>query len=151
MSEAESKNTWPCLGKPEALAGQPVGMYHCEYCGEMQLAGVPHLTPQFPSQWEEPFPKDPDPPDYGPDGPDDSDMLSTQCPSCGAFDKVTFTREKESFPYGVAPHTVQLSAIMDIGRCAACTFMFTDWRAEIAREEAVKAHLAALAKTGETP
>jgi hypothetical protein len=73
MSEAESKNTWPCLGKPEALAGQPIGMYHCEYCGEMQLAGVPHLTPQFPSQWEEPFPKDPDPPDYGPedDEPDE--------------------------------------------------------------------------------
>lgn len=32
-------------------------MYHCEFCGEMQLAGVTHIAPQFPSQWEEPFPK----------------------------------------------------------------------------------------------
>ncbi len=52
---------WPCPGKPEDLAGQPIGMYHCEFCGEMQLAGVPHLPPQFPSQWIEPFPKVEDP------------------------------------------------------------------------------------------
>lgn len=52
-----SKNTWPCPGKPEELKGQPIGMYHCEFCGEMQLAGTSHLPPQFPSQWEEPFPK----------------------------------------------------------------------------------------------
>ena len=75
MSEAESKNTWPCLGKPEALAGQPIGMYHCEFCGEMQLAGVPHLAPQFPSQWEEPFPKTPEPPDYGPDDDEPGEPL----------------------------------------------------------------------------
>ena len=54
-------NKWPCPGKPEELAGQPIGMYHCEFCGEMQLAGVAHLPPQFPSQWEEPFPKVEDP------------------------------------------------------------------------------------------
>jgi hypothetical protein len=43
----------------------PIGMYHCEFCGEMQIAGVPHLPPQFPSQWEEPFPKieEPEEPD----------------------------------------------------------------------------------------
>jgi hypothetical protein len=52
------KSTWPCLGKPEDLKGQPIGMYHCEFCGEMQIAGAPHLPPQFPSQWEETFPKD---------------------------------------------------------------------------------------------
>ncbi len=58
MDELEScKNTWPCPGKPEELRGQPIGMYHCEFCGEMQLAGVPHLPPQSPAQWEEPFPK----------------------------------------------------------------------------------------------
>lgn len=51
------KYTWPCPGKPERMLGQPIGMYHCEYCGEMQVAGVPHLPPQFPSRWEEPFPK----------------------------------------------------------------------------------------------
>ena len=54
------KNKWPCPGKPEDLKGMPIGMYHCEFCGEMQLAGTSHLPPQFPSQWEEPFPKVPD-------------------------------------------------------------------------------------------
>ena len=56
-----TKNKWPCPGKPENLAGQPIGMYHCEFCGEMQLAGCEHLPPQFPSQWEEPFPKPEEP------------------------------------------------------------------------------------------
>ena len=51
------KNKWPCPGRPEDLKGQPIGMYHCEFCGEMQLAGTTHLLPQFPSQWEEPFPQ----------------------------------------------------------------------------------------------
>jgi len=168
-----NKNKWPCPGKPEELKGQPIGMYHCEFCGEMQLAGVPHLSPQFPSQWEEPFPKDPEPPDYG---PDESDMVSyptaqvkmesiveigpphtrpalvppsslpmralSTCPVCGAEGSVTFTREEERFPYGVAPHTVNLCAVVDKGSCAACSFEFTDWRAENARDEAVKAHLA---------
>ncbi len=52
-----AKFTWPCSGNPEALKGQPIGMYHCQFCGEMQLAGVPHLPPQNPTQWEEPFPQ----------------------------------------------------------------------------------------------
>jgi hypothetical protein len=130
------KNKWPCPGKPEALAGMPIGMYHCEFCGEMQLAGSSHLPPQFPSQWEEPFPKVAEPPDYGPD-----DVVETTCPSCDARDSVTFTREEEHFPYGVAPHTVALSAIVDKGHCSACTFEFTDCRAEVARDEAVKTHL----------
>jgi len=52
-----AKHRWPCPGDPAARAGQPIGMYHCEYCGEMQLAGTPHLPPQNPEDWEEPFPK----------------------------------------------------------------------------------------------
>lgn len=54
--EVQPKFTWPCPGKPEDLKGQPIGMYHCEYCGEMQIAGLTHLYPQFPEQWQEPFP-----------------------------------------------------------------------------------------------
>jgi hypothetical protein len=50
-------HTWPCPGKPEELKGQPIGQYHCEYCGEMQIAGMEHLPPQFPEFWAEPFPK----------------------------------------------------------------------------------------------
>ena len=57
----QTKNRWPCPGRPEDLKGQPIGMYHCEFCGEMQVAGLPHLPPQFPSQWEPPFPKVADP------------------------------------------------------------------------------------------
>ena len=32
----------PCAEKPEALAGAPIGMYHCPDCGAMVLAGVEH-------------------------------------------------------------------------------------------------------------
>lgn len=31
-----------CPGKPELLEGTPIGMYHCEYCCAMVLAGYPH-------------------------------------------------------------------------------------------------------------
>lgn len=27
------------------LKGLPIGMYHCPSCGDMQLAGVPHVPP----------------------------------------------------------------------------------------------------------
>jgi hypothetical protein len=33
-----------CPGKPEELKGLPLGMYHCEYCGAMVIAGLPHPT-----------------------------------------------------------------------------------------------------------
>ena len=146
--EPVPKNAWPCPGKPEDLKGQPIGMYHCEVCGEMQLAGVPHLAPQIPSQWEEPFPKDEEPPDYGPG--DETPDVTSKCPSCDAPDSVTFTREEERFPYGVAPRTVELTAVVDKGRCASCSFEFTDWRGEIAHDEAVKAHLASALAQVET-
>jgi hypothetical protein len=139
MSE---KNKWPCPGKPEALAGMPIGMYHCEFCGEMQLAGSTHLAPQFPSQWEEPFPKVEDPPDYGPGDDDTEPDPPTRCPSCNTADSVTYAQEEERFPYGVGEGAVMLSAVVDKGSCSACSFSFTDWRAEMARDEAVKLHLA---------
>ncbi len=31
-----------CPGKPENLKGLPIGMYHCEFCGVMVIAGLPH-------------------------------------------------------------------------------------------------------------
>lgn len=31
---------WPW--EPQQLVGQPLGQYHCGYCGEMVIAGVPH-------------------------------------------------------------------------------------------------------------
>jgi hypothetical protein len=32
-----------CPFDPTVYANVPMGMFHCEICGEMQLAGVPHL------------------------------------------------------------------------------------------------------------
>lgn len=32
---------WPW--DPPQLKGAPLGMYHCPYCGEMVLAGLPHV------------------------------------------------------------------------------------------------------------
>lgn len=43
--EHEGKKRKPCHGQPLLLAGAPLGQYHCECCGEMQLAGIPHLPP----------------------------------------------------------------------------------------------------------
>lgn len=138
------KNTWPCLGKPEDLKGQPIGMYHCEFCGEMQLAGTSHLLPQFPSQWEAPFPEDLNPVEeafFSAPEAEDPPALVTECPSCGDPANLTFSVEKEVFPYGIVPNQVELTVLVDKGRCAACAFEFTDWRAEKARDLAVQAHL----------
>ena len=44
--------SWPCPEDPTELAGQPIGMYHCPYCGEMQIAGMEHVPPQFAEQWD---------------------------------------------------------------------------------------------------
>lgn len=32
---------WPW--EPEQLKGVPLGQYHCNYCGEMVLAGIQHF------------------------------------------------------------------------------------------------------------
>lgn len=32
-----------CVEHSEMLAGAPMGMYHCDICGEMQMAGAMHL------------------------------------------------------------------------------------------------------------
>lgn len=41
-----------CDEHPEMLLGAPCGMYHCPACGEMQMAGLPHL-PKEP-EWVPP-------------------------------------------------------------------------------------------------
>jgi hypothetical protein len=71
--------------------------------------------------------------------------INTTCPACDAPSSVTFTPEEEHFPYGIAPHTVELTALVDKGSCSACAFEFTDWRAEEALDKAVRTHLASLA------
>ena len=32
-----------CPEDPLKLLGQPIGMYHCPYCGCMQIAGLSHM------------------------------------------------------------------------------------------------------------
>ncbi len=43
--EHDGRKRKPCRGQPLLLAGTPLGQYHCEDCGEMQMAGWPHLFP----------------------------------------------------------------------------------------------------------
>ncbi len=31
-----------CPHDPMTMMGQPIGMYHCPGCGDMQVAGFPH-------------------------------------------------------------------------------------------------------------
>ena len=33
-----------CPREPEHLVGVPIGMFHCEVCGIMVVAGLPHPT-----------------------------------------------------------------------------------------------------------
>jgi hypothetical protein len=47
--EYQGKKRKPCPEQSFLLAGQPLGMYHCPYCGMMLLAGGPHLSPSSPS------------------------------------------------------------------------------------------------------
>lgn len=35
---------WPW--EPQQLVGVPIGQFHCRYCGEIVVAGVPHLDYQ---------------------------------------------------------------------------------------------------------
>lgn len=34
--------TCPWPWEPQQLRGVPLGQYHCRYCGEMVVAGMPH-------------------------------------------------------------------------------------------------------------
>jgi hypothetical protein len=36
-----------CPESPERLKGAPLGMYHCPWCGCMQVAGMPHFPHEY--------------------------------------------------------------------------------------------------------
>lgn len=40
LNEAGERCPWPW--GPQQLMGAPIGQYHCQYCGAMCVAGVPH-------------------------------------------------------------------------------------------------------------
>jgi hypothetical protein len=51
--EYEGKKRKPCPGQPILLAGMPIGMYHCEGCRMMVVAGMPHPEPGAPPESEQ--------------------------------------------------------------------------------------------------
>lgn len=41
VNEQGERCPWPW--EPQQLVGQPIGQYHCGYCGAMVMAGMPHV------------------------------------------------------------------------------------------------------------
>ncbi len=69
------------------------------------------------------------------------------CPSCGDEKCVYWAREPETFSYATTQDTiVELTAMVDVGRCKSCSFTFTDHTAEVARTEAICKHLQQVVK-----
>lgn len=60
------------------------------------------------------------------------------CPECNA--EVVTRTENETFLYGVSD-AVELSATVQVHRCAKCHFEFTGPEADDARENAINQHL----------
>lgn len=65
------------------------------------------------------------------------------CPSCRGTDFAS-TWEKQAFEYGVAPHTVELSAQVPVQTCQSCGTGVLDDQAEDLRHDAVCRHLGRL-------
>jgi hypothetical protein len=42
LNEMGEECPWPF--DPSQLGGQPLGMYHCGYCGAMVIAGMSHIN-----------------------------------------------------------------------------------------------------------
>jgi hypothetical protein len=41
LNENGERCPWPW--EPQQLGGQPIGQFHCSYCGAMVMAGMPHV------------------------------------------------------------------------------------------------------------
>jgi hypothetical protein len=63
------------------------------------------------------------------------------CPNCESRNITTDIIDDE-FPYGIAPHSVMLKAEVVAFKCLDCTETWTGEQGEVARTEAVNAHLA---------
>jgi hypothetical protein len=40
-----------CTEHPEMWLGSPLGMYHCAVCGDMQVAGLPHISEKMVDEY----------------------------------------------------------------------------------------------------
>lgn len=49
LTQEGKRCPWPW--EPQQYVNAPLGQYHCGYCGEMVVAGVPHLD--YRELWEE--------------------------------------------------------------------------------------------------
>jgi DNA-binding transcriptional regulator YiaG len=67
----------------------------------------------------------------------------TLCPDC-ASDNLDVITKAQDFEYGLSKDRSVLTAIVPVLRCQQCDFEFTDYRAEIARHDAVCRHLGIL-------
>ena len=65
---------------------------------------------------------------------------STPCPNCSATD-IRTNWVDETFPYGVGPDAVNLTARLPLRTCSKCAYEYYDEEAEDARHEAVCRHL----------
>lgn len=48
--EYKGRKRKPCEEQPLLLTGMPIGQYHCQGCGMMLLAGLPHMDPNAREQ-----------------------------------------------------------------------------------------------------
>ena len=67
----------------------------------------------------------------------------TLCPDCGSG-KLEVLTKIQNFEYGLSKQRTVLTAIVPVFACQECTFEFTDYRAEVARHDAVCRHLGIL-------
>jgi len=80
LNEAGERCAWPW--EPQQLVGVPLGQYHCEWCGAMVVAGVPHpdYRPVVAAVSE---PKPLTCPMWGCDEPLEEDGIGWRCPKDG--------------------------------------------------------------------
>ena len=68
--------------------------------------------------------------------------MHASCPDCDATTIVECPAESHPFEYGASPNTIVLHAVHPVFKCESCGYMWADYRAEDARDDAVAVHLA---------
>jgi hypothetical protein len=101
-----------CPGRPELLAGAPIGMYHCEGCGDMVMAGEPHAK-RYALYLDL---------DVVVTG-DLVELLRSQVPAHGIVMAENFGPNK--------PHAAHNSSVM-LWRLGECAEVWTDWTPAVA-------------------
>lgn len=69
--------------------------------------------------------------------------MTARCDICGE-DGITNSQQVQTFQYGAGEDLAMLTATVKVFDCASCGEAYTGEEAEIARHEAVQAHLNSL-------